>query len=82
MVPQICHLRLIKTICSQYSQFFTGKIVNKLVERTNKYVELRPLNDAGEKLRARPCISDHDDFDALIRLAESLSITSGRISAG
>ena len=82
MVPQICPLRLIKTICLLYSQFFTGKIVNKLVERTNKYVELRPSNDTGEKLRGRPCISDHDDFDTLIRLAESLSITSGRISAG
>ena len=32
----------------------------------NKYAELHPLNDAGEKLRARPCISDHDDFHALI----------------
>ena len=82
MVPQICHLRLIKTIRSLYSQFFTSNIVNKLVERTNKYIELRPLNNAGEKLRGRPCISDHDDFDALILLAESLSITSGRISAG
>ena len=82
MVPQICHLRLIKTIRSLYSQFFTGKIINKLVEWTNKYVELRPSNDAGEKLRGRPCISDYDDFDALILLAESLSITCGRILAG
>ena len=56
--------------------------MNKLVEWTNKYTELHPLNDVGEKLRARSCISDHDDFDALIRLAKSLSITSGRIPAG
>jgi len=64
------------------SQFFTNEIMNKLVEWTNKYVELHQSNDAGEKLRARPCISDHDDFDALIQLAEFLSITNGRISAG
>ena len=54
--------------------------MNKLVEWTNKYVEMHPSNDADEKLRARLCISDHDNFDALIWLAESLSITSGRIS--
>jgi len=36
-----------------FSQFFTSKIVNKLVEWTNKYAELYPLNNAGEKLWAR-----------------------------
>ena len=30
----------------------------------------------------QPRTSDHDDFDALIWLAASLSITSGRIPAG
>ena len=30
-----------------FSQFFTSEIINK-------YAELHPLNDAGEKLRARP----------------------------
>ena len=49
-----------------FSQFFTSEITDKLAEWTNKYAELHPLNDAGEKLRARPCISGHDDFRALI----------------
>jgi hypothetical protein len=35
-----------------FSQFFTGEIVDKLVKWTNKYVELHPSNDAGEKLQA------------------------------
>ena len=36
-----------------FSQFFTIEIMDKLVEWTNKYAELHPSNDAGEKLRAR-----------------------------
>jgi hypothetical protein len=65
-----------------FSWLFISIIIDKPVELTNKYSELSPLNDAGEKLRARLCISDHDDFYALIWLVESLSITRGRISAG
>ena len=32
-----------------FSQFFTSEIIDKLVEWTNKYAELHPSNDAGEK---------------------------------
>ena len=35
-----------------FSQFFTSEIMDKLAEWTNKYAELHPSNDAGEKLRA------------------------------
>jgi hypothetical protein len=35
-----------------FSQFFTGEIIDKLVEWTNKYAELHPSNNIGKKLWA------------------------------
>ena len=35
-----------------FDQFFMDEIVDKLVEWTNKYTELHPSDDAGEKLQA------------------------------
>ena len=42
-----------------FGQFFTDEIVDKLVEWTNKYAELHPLD--GERLRARPWQSTYKE---------------------
>ena len=49
-----------------FSQFFTGKIMDKLVEWINKYAELYPSNNAGEKLRARLLFCMHRGWQEVL----------------